>query len=160
MKRDEPVAGGMIGTARIIGVKQARLPDVPKGKPLAQVFAEEETAPKTQRGPRKRSAGELRYEEFLTAMQLVGKVQFIESEAWKIVLADRTTYRPDFFVVLADGTPCMVEIKGFWTWDDSRVKFKVAREMFPCYRWLCLEYKAGKWRILFKTGLEPLDLVP
>ena len=156
MKRDEPIAGGMIGTATIIGVKQARLPDVPKDKPLAQ----EEAKPKTPRGPRKRSAGELRYEEFLTVLQASGIVQFWKSEPWKIVLAEKTTYLPDFFVVLADGRPCLVEIKGHFTWDDAKVKFKVSREMRPEYHWLALEYKAGKWRILFKTGREPLELIP
>jgi hypothetical protein len=130
----------------------------PHGKPFIEVFAEEQVK-KPQRG-RKQSAGEKRYEELLVVLHAAGVVKFWLSQPWTVELAARTTYNPDFFVVLADGRPAMVEIKGFFAWDDSKVKYKVARKMFPEYRWICLEYAKGKWRILFKNGTEPLELVP
>jgi len=115
--------------------------------------------PPTPRGPRKKSRGEILYAKFLETALAAGTVQYWEAEPWLVVLAERTTYRPDFFVVLADGTPVLVEIKGHFAWDDAKVKFKVARKMFPEYRWLCLEWKGGVWRVLFKNGREPAELI-
>lgn len=56
-------------------------------------------------------------------------------ERIKLKLADNTFYTPDFFVILADGSIEFHEVKGSWKMpgqDDSRVKIKVAAEM---YRW-------------------------
>jgi hypothetical protein len=43
-------------------------------------------------------------------------------------LADNCRYTPDFFCTTA-GRPLIVEVKGGHVWDDSIVKFKVAKQM-------------------------------
>jgi len=149
--------GDRIGTATVLAVRGTTVPSLGAVDKQKQPEANPITRP---RGPRRPSAGEKAYAEFLTMAQAAGIVQFWAPEPWSIRLADKTRYTPDFFVVLADGTPCLCEIKGFWAWDDSKVKHKVARELFPCYQWIALEYKKGVWRILFKTGREPLELLP
>ena len=50
----------------------------------------------------------------------------------KLILADRCSYLPDFFIVKADGTPEFHETKGFWR-DDARIKVKMAAKLFPCF---------------------------
>ena len=111
-------------------------------------------------GPRKKSAGERAYGDFLETARAYGIIQFWRDEPWFLPLADGAKYRPDFFVVLANGHPAMVEIKGSFKWRGSFVKHKVARSLFPEYLWICLEYKKGAWRLMFKTGREPLELLP
>jgi hypothetical protein len=149
--------GDRIGTATVLAVRGTKVPSLDAVDKPKQPEAKPITRP---RGPRRPSAGEKAYAEFLTMAQAAGIVQFWAPEPWFLPLADDAKYRPDFFVVLASGQPCMVEIKGNFQWKGSFVKHKVARSLFPEYTWLCLEYKKGVWRIMFKTGREPLELLP
>lgn len=64
---------------------------------------------------------------------VVEKVLF---EKMTLVLAKRTRYTPDFMVLLSDGNIEFHEVKGSWKapgQEDSRVKIKVAAEMFPWF---------------------------
>jgi len=58
-------------------------------------------------------------------------------------LASRTTYTPDFLVVMND---CFEihEVKGFWR-DDGRVKWKAAAEKFPWFRFLAIQWRSKQW---------------
>ncbi len=58
-------------------------------------------------------------------------------EPFKIRLAGRTWYTPDFLVAPTSVSPRLVaiEVKGFMR-DDAAVKLKVAAETYPCFRWL------------------------
>jgi hypothetical protein len=47
---------------------------------------------------------------------------------------------------LADGTVEMHEVKGGYIRDDALVKFKVARELYPQFRWRMWQYDKGEWR--------------
>lgn len=40
------------------------------------------------------------------------------------------------------------EVKGGKIWDDAAVKFKVAMEQFPWWRWTKAQWKGGAWRVL------------
>lgn len=73
---------------------------------------------------------EARYASVLEARKLAGEVIWYSFEAVTFRLAKRTSYTPDFLVMLADGTLECHECKGFWE-DDARVKIKVAAEKFP-----------------------------
>lgn len=62
-------------------------------------------------------------------------------------LADDTRYTPDYFVELADGSLELHEVKGFWR-DDARVKYNVAREMFPMFRFRVVKRIKREWVIV------------
>lgn len=51
-------------------------------------------------------------------------------ESFRVRLADKTWYTPDFAVILADGAVEYHEVKGFWE-EDARVKIKVFAEQYP-----------------------------
>jgi hypothetical protein len=149
--------GDRIGTATVLAVRGTKVPSLGAVDKQKQPEAKPVTQP---RGPRRPSAGERAYAEFLTMAQAAGIIQFWKPEPWFLPLADDAKYRPDFFVVLASGQPCMVEIKARHKWMGSLTKVKVARSLFPEYQWVVLEYASKKWRLMFKTGREPLELLP
>lgn len=62
-------------------------------------------------------------------------------------LADRTTYNPDFYLMLPDGSIGFHETKGFWR-DDARAKIKMAAEQFPEWFFVAVQWdsKAKEWR--------------
>lgn len=74
---------------------------------------------------------EKRYAEVLESRRLAGEVAWFKFEAIKLRLADRTFYEADFFVMLADGTLEVHEIKGGPIEDDAAVKLKCAADIFP-----------------------------
>ena len=82
---------------------------------------------------------EYAYAARLAVLQRAGEIREFAFEAVKLTLAPRTTYTPDFRVTLRDGTVELHEIKACWKngrphWeDDARVKYKVAKSMFPQY---------------------------
>lgn len=71
--------------------------------------------------------------------------------AIKLRLADKTHYTPDFVVWLRDGSIDVYEVKGSWRaphQEDSRVKLKVAAELFPQFAFFAATpRKAGGWDI-------------
>ncbi len=90
---------------------------------------------------------ERRYAQHLHSRRLAGEIHSFSFERHNLKLADRTYYRPDFEVMLTDGTIEFHEVKGFMR-DDANVKIKVAAQQFPQYvfrlvRW---DRKAG-WKI-------------
>ena len=101
------------------------VPAKPAAAPAAPKGARQREAAK--RGPNK---WESEYAEILEGGKRAGVFLWYGFEALTLRLADRTTYRPDFIVVMADGSVEAIEIKGFPR-DDAIVKYKVAAEMFP-----------------------------
>ena len=85
---------------------------------------------------------EQKHAAYLALMKLAGEIHDYTFEPLKLRLGKdwKTTYRPDFMVVLNDGTIEFHEVKGTgkeyrkakvgWT-DDARVKIKVAARLFP-----------------------------
>ena len=79
---------------------------------------------------------ERRFAEWLDDNDLVDRWEFASI---KLRLADRTWYTPDFFVWYDDDSESVAvyEVKGSWKaphQDDSRVKIKVAAELYPQFR--------------------------
>ena len=62
--------------------------------------------------------------------------------------ADATRYTPDFLVELPGGLLELHEVKGFWR-DDARVKFKVAAELFPMFRFVAVKRKHRQWELSY-----------
>src|SRR3972149_5617977 len=86
------------------------------------------------RGVRLVNKTEAAYAQRLRILRAAGLIADCKWESLKFRLADKTWYTPDFVVVLKDGHMECHEVKGFWR-DDARVKFKVARELYPWFTW-------------------------
>ncbi len=83
-------------------------------------------------------------------------------EPFKLRLAGRTWYTPDFLVYPLDEPPTFVEIKGYMR-DDAAVKLKVAAEMYAAeWRWLLVR-RAGQngWEVreVTRTGIGTHPIV-
>jgi hypothetical protein len=84
------------------------------------------------------------YDQVLKIRQRAGEVAWYKFEAINLRLADNTFYKPDFFVMLSDGTLEVHEVKGHWT-DDARVKIKVAADLYPL-RFVAIKRVGGDWK--------------
>lgn len=90
---------------------------------------------------------ELAYQtEILVPLKLAGQILDFRYEAIKLRLADATFYTPDFLVVYPDRFE-IHEIKGHWE-DDARVKFKVAAEQYPWFRFKAIQRSRNSWAIM------------
>jgi len=80
---------------------------------------------------------------------LVGLYKQVGVQNVTLKIADRTRYTPDFYVILADDTQVMFEVKGFWR-DDARVKIKVAARSFPQFKFIAVQKlkkkQGGGWK--------------
>jgi len=85
---------------------------------------------------------EEKYANYLEGLKVLGEIEDYKYEPIALRLARRTTYTPDFMVMLLDGTLEFHETKGFWE-EDARVKIKVAANMFP-FRFLAIKEKPKK----------------
>ena len=85
------------------------------------------------------------YAHHLDFLKHAGAIRHWMYEPLKLRLADRTTYTPDFLVQAEDDVLELHEVKGFAE-DDSIAKFKVARELFPMFRWLWIRKDKDGWR--------------
>jgi predicted nuclease of restriction endonuclease-like RecB superfamily len=86
---------------------------------------------------------EKRYQSELEVRLNAGEIAWFAFEPFKLRLADRTTYSPDFAVMHHNGEFEFIEIKGFWE-EDARVKTKVAAEFFWMFKFIALSPKAKK----------------
>lgn len=75
---------------------------------------------------------ERKYASKLEGMRRAGEIAAWQYEPITLRLADRTTYRPDFFLLFPDGRAGFHETKGYWR-DDARAKIKMAAEQFPWF---------------------------
>ena len=89
------------------------------------------------------------YAEHLEELKQQGAVLWYKFEGITFKLAKRTTYTPDFVVLLADNQIELHEVKGFWQ-GTARVKIKVAAELFP-FKFIAIKVKpkkdGGGWTI-------------
>lgn len=102
------------------------------------------------RAQKKRQPGQMnglekRYAEHLNLLLATGQIDRWDYEPVTLKLAKRTTYTPDFRVILADGTEEYHETKGFMR-DDAHVKLKVAAESHP-YTFRLVEWRDKSWKI-------------
>ena len=93
------------------------------------------TKPVTGRGTQvahKMNKWEKSYQQTLLLRLAAGEILWFDFEPCKFKLGNdwKTTYTPDFGVMLADRTIEFHEVKGFWR-DDAKVKIKVAASMLP-----------------------------
>lgn len=87
---------------------------------------------------------ESRYATHLELRKMAGEVLWWGFEVIKLRLADRTTYEPDFLVMLADRSLEVHETKGFMR-EDAALRLKLSAALFP-FRFLVIrEIKGGGW---------------
>ena len=90
---------------------------------------------------------EERYAAQLALMVRAGEIDRYSFESHKVRLADRTWYTPDFKVICSDHIE-FHEIKGGYMTDKGQIKFKVAAEMYPEYRWVMIQYKGKRFNVI------------
>ena len=98
----------------------------------------------TRRVAGKMNKTEEAYSKVLEARKLSGEIHHWQFEAMALRLADRTTYTPDFFIIMADGSIVFHEVKGFWQ-GTGRVKIKVAAELHPWFEFTAVQLKKKTW---------------
>lgn len=81
-----------------------------------------------------RSDLERQYAARLELLRKAGEILYWAYEPFALPLASDCKYTPDFLVIMADGSVQIHECKGWWR-DDAKVKFKVARDRYSCWRW-------------------------
>ena len=102
------------------------------------------TANTSRRVAGKMNRTEELYSNVLQTRKLAGEIHHWQFEAMALRLADRTTYTPDFFVILSNGEIEFHETKGFWI-QTGRIKIKVAAELHPWFRFVGVQYQKKTW---------------
>lgn len=107
-------------------------------------------APRVRRVPGTMNKLEAEYHEHLHAMKESGEIVKFGYESIRIKLADKTTYLPDFAVLLPTGEYQFHEIKGGIWIGDARVKIKVAAEQYPEFSFVAVtkikKKDGGGWK--------------
>lgn len=125
---------------------------------MAPFFRRYGTARKRPRPiPGEMNKTEKEYAELLEARKLAGEIDQYMFDSVTFRLAKNTTYRPDFFVVTADGTVEFHEVKGHWE-DDARAKIKIAAYNYP-FRFVAVtkntKKNGGGWKYEEFSNIEP-----
>lgn len=92
---------------------------------------------------------EQRYAGQLDLLKHAGEIIDWRFEPFKLRLAYRTFYTPDFVVILPDGAIRIIEVKAHWE-DDARVKIKVAAEVYWWFEFVAVQVvpaaDGGGWK--------------
>lgn len=88
---------------------------------------------------------EKRYAHRLTELVRAGLVESFTFEGEVLQLAHRTTYSPDFLVILPGARRVHVEVKGAFVFDEAKVKFKVSSRLFQEDLFIWAQWKRGVW---------------
>lgn len=105
----------------------------------------------TQRPPPEMNMLESAYADRLLARKIAGEVVDFKFESLTLRLYEtnrtRSTYTPDFLVMLADCTLEIHEVKGEHEWEDAIVKLRWAAMQFPFRFLICRRDEALNWRV-------------
>lgn len=95
---------------------------------------------------------EARYlDERIMPMVAAGEVVRWRFDEVRFCLGPQCWYKPDFYLVFADGHIEIHETKGGWIEEDGRIKFKATAAKFPEYTWDLWQWKGGKWSRLMRV---------
>lgn len=94
---------------------------------------------------------EAEYALYLEGLKRSEEILDYSFEPLRLILADRTTYSPDFMLIMQDLSIEMHEVKAVWSGkktphveDDAAVKLKVAAVSFPFT--FVLVWKGDGWQ--------------
>jgi hypothetical protein len=82
----------------------------------------------------------------LEVQKNIGIIKSYLFEKVTFKLGYRTTYTPDFFVEMSNGSFEVHETKGGFIRDDAIAKFKIAASMFP-FRFFLYQKIKGDWSV-------------
>ncbi len=102
---------------------------------LSGIITKPASGKRMQHVPGQMNKTETKYAEKLELDKRLGVIRDWQFEAVKLKLAENTFYIPDFLVVMLGGAIEFHETKGHWE-DDARVKWKVAKEKFPYFKFV------------------------
>lgn len=91
---------------------------------------------------------ESRYAQYLEALKFGKEIRDWRYEPFKLKLAEKCTYCPDFFIVTKDGAFECHETKG-WLREDSWIKLKVAAREFPWWQFKLITWGQGQWEVKY-----------
>lgn len=94
---------------------------------------------------------ETAYSRRLESRRLAGEILSWRFEALTFRLAHRCNYTPDFLVI----TPAEIqvhEVKGGFVREDGLIKWKMAAERHPEFRFFLCRFIRGQWRIEEYSG--------
>lgn len=102
---------------------------------------------------RYRSKIEEQYAAILDGRKRAGEISAWRYEPMTLVIVDgnvadrsRCRYTPDFLVEHGDGdAPELVEVKGARCMEAARIRFKLAVQQWPCFRWTWAQRIKGEW---------------
>lgn len=101
---------------------------------------------------------EREYARMLENQKIGGAIADWRYEPFRLILAPRTSYTPDFLVIHLNGSVEIIEVKGQRR-DDALVKYKVAAAMFPWWIFSMVTRKKGLWSVIesmsFNTSWVP-----
>ena len=108
------------------------------GKPLVE-------AKKPHKLDKYRSKTEAAYSLVLGDELLAGEIVRFEYEAMKFKLADGAWFCPDFCVWVSLGHLELREIKGGFIREAARVRFLVAKRLYPEFVWRMVQKQGNLW---------------
>lgn len=97
--------------------------------------------------PESMNETEAAYSRRLDRRKLAGEILAWRFEALTFRLAYRCHYTPDFLVV-TPGEIQIHEVKGGYVREDGLIKWKMAAEAHPEFRFYLCKYVQGHWKIL------------
>jgi len=93
------------------------------------------------------SSYERDYAKHLQLRKLAGEIRDWKLEPSRFLIGFDCRYKPDFQVVMNDGTIEFHEVKGFMR-DDANVKLKTAATTFPQYPFILVTWdKSTGWKL-------------
>jgi hypothetical protein len=130
----------------------AQLAEFERRQGSAAVMAAKPAAPAQPKGRTPNKTERAYHDRFLLPRIQAGEVVLCLYEALTFRLAHDTRYTPDWCCWLPSGEIELIECKGGHTWDDAKVKIKVAAAMFPHRFTLARKAKGGEWIIVDVPG--------
>lgn len=108
------------------------------------------TRTKAGRAPGEPNKGEAAYGRHLEFEKQQGRVLWFGFEKIKFRIGKKCFFTPDYFVVFADGSIEIVDVKGrkgdgYYCREDAKVKLRAAASMFPFNVAVVWPEKGGGW---------------
>ena len=97
-----------------------------------------------------RSQTEADWGVVLEAETRAGRIQWARHEPIRLRLAEGAWYKPDYLILMADGSLVADEVKGSWSargQEAARVRLKVAVEHHPWLRFRVVMRKGKGWSV-------------
>jgi len=91
------------------------------------------------------------YAQVLEGLRRDGEIAAYRYEPFKLKMADKTWYNPDFLVIRQDGVVEFHETKGFMR-DDAMVKLKATAALYPWFEFILVQKKKGAFTYVSISG--------